>query len=81
MDRGFFVVPNPQDPNGPQEILSNSGDITLQLADGARYILRFGVTTGESSAAEKAKKKGGAKAEKDDKAKDDSRPAWTATCS
>ena len=74
MERGFFVVADPKDPNGPLEVLSNSGDISLQLADGARYILRFGVTTGESSAAEKAKKKGSAKSEKDDKAKDDSSP-------
>ncbi len=72
IERGFFVVPNRKDPDGPAEILSNSGDITLQLADGARYILRFGVTTGESSAAVKAKKKGDAKSEKVDKAKDDS---------
>ena len=74
IERGFFVVPNRIDPDGPAEILSNSGDITLQLADGARYILRFGVTTGESSAAEKAKKKGDLKSEKVDKAKDDSSP-------
>ena len=74
IERGFFVVPNRKDPDGPAEILSNSGDITLQLADGARYILRFGVTTGESSAAVKAKKKGDAKSEKVDKAKDDSSP-------
>ncbi|MGO9110737.1 MAG: hypothetical protein ACLP9L_16065 [Thermoguttaceae bacterium] len=74
MERGFFVLSDPQDRNGPLEILSNSGDITLQLADGARYILRFGMTTGESSAAEKAKKKGSAKTEKEDKAKDDSSP-------
>lgn len=72
-ERGFFAVTNPQDRNGPQEILSNSGDITLQLADGARYILRFGVTTGESSAAEKAKKKGAAASDKEEK-KDDASP-------
>ena len=64
----------PRTPRVRLEIFSNSGDITLQLADGARYILRFGVTTGESSAAEKAKKKGNAKSEKEDKAKDDSSP-------
>jgi len=74
IERGFFVVPNRKDPDGPAEILSNSGDITLQLADGARYILRFGVTTGESSAAVKAKKKGDTTSEKVDKAKDDSSP-------
>ncbi len=74
MERGFFVLSDPQDRNGPPEILSNNGDITLQLADGARYILRFGTTIGESAAAEKAKKKGGAKPQKDDKAKDDSSP-------
>ena len=73
MERGFFMVPISKDPDVPQEIFSNSGDISLQLADGARYILRFGVTTGESSAAEK-KKKGAAKSDKDDKAKDDTSP-------
>ena len=72
--RGFFLVPVSKDPEVPLEIFSNSGDITLQMADGARYILRFGVTKGESFAAEKAKKKGDAKSEKEDKAKDDSSP-------
>ena len=70
IDKGFFVVSDPEVRNGPQEIFSNSGDITIQLADGARYILRFGETTGESSAAEK-KKKANAKSGKEDKAKDD----------
>ena len=72
MERGFFVLGDPKDPDGPQQILSNSGDISLQLADGARYILRFGVTTGESSRAEK-KKRHNAKADPADK-KDDSSP-------
>lgn len=73
-ERGFFVVPVSDDPDGPLEILSNSGDISLQLADGARYVLRFGKTTGESSAAEKAKKqkKGVKESESADKAKEDS---------
>ena len=75
-ERGFFVVPNSDSRNGPLEVYSNAGDISLQLADGARYILRFGVTKGESSAAaaEKAKKKGAAKSDKEEKPKDDSSP-------
>ncbi len=72
--RGFFLAPVSKDPEVPLEILSNSGDITLQMADGARYILRFGATKGESLAAEKAKKKVDAKSEKEDQAKDDSSP-------
>ena len=73
-DRGFYVLEDPQDPSAPQEIYSKSGDITLQMADGVRYVLRFGVTTGESSAAAKAKLKGAAKSETEDKAKEDSTP-------
>ncbi len=70
-EKGFYVVPVSKDPKVPAEIFSNSGEITLQMADGARYLLRFGLTKGESYAA--AKKKAG-KAAKEDKSQDASSP-------
>jgi hypothetical protein len=54
--RGFFVAGDPNDPKSPREIYSKSGEIKLQLGDGACYVLRFGLTKGESSAAEAAKR-------------------------
>jgi hypothetical protein len=54
--RGFFLAADSDDPNAPVSIYSKSGELYLQLNDGARYILRFGLTKGESSAAEAAKR-------------------------
>ena len=34
-ERGFFVLAHSGDPDSAQEVLSNAGDITLQMADGA----------------------------------------------
>ncbi len=65
--RGYYVAGNPDDPKSPREIYSKSGEIDLQLNDGSRYVLRFGLTTGESSAAEAAKRNRG-------EAKSDSSP-------
>jgi hypothetical protein len=72
-ERGFYLAPVSEDPEVPLELLSNSGDITIQMADGVRYVLRFGATTGESSAAVKAKKKSDAKSPPDT-AKEDATP-------
>ncbi len=57
MQRGF--VPVPIDPKKPDalEIVSKFGEIDLQMTDGARYILRFGNTTGASSAGDAKDKK------------------------
>jgi hypothetical protein len=67
-DRGFYVV---QVGDDAFELLSNKGEIRLQLNDGACYVLRFGAVTGESSPIEKAKAKKDAK--KDEK-KDEAGP-------
>jgi hypothetical protein len=49
-ERGFYVVPSdPKNPNAPLDIVSKFGEISLQMNDGARYVLRFGNTTGASS--------------------------------
>jgi hypothetical protein len=49
-ERGFYVVPtDPKKPDAPLDIVSKFGEIDLQMNDGARYVLRFGNTTGASS--------------------------------
>lgn len=57
MQRGF--VPVPVDPKKPDvlDLVSKFGEIDLQMSDGVRYILRFGNTTGASSAGEVKDKK------------------------
>jgi hypothetical protein len=52
-DHGYFAVPI--DPKKPDalDIVSKFGEISLQMSDGARYILRFGNTTGLSAAKDK----------------------------
>ena len=57
MQHGF--VPVPIDPKKPDalELVSKFGEINLQMSDGARYILRFGNTTGASSAGDAKDKK------------------------
>ena len=48
--RGFYVVPaDPKKPDSALDIVSKFGEISLQMSDGARYVLRFGNTTGASS--------------------------------
>jgi hypothetical protein len=61
-DRGFYLARVAENSN-VLEILSNYGDSAIQMSDGVRYVLRFGSTTGQVSAAAKAKKKGAAKVE------------------
>ena len=49
-ERGFYVVPaDPKKPDAALDIVSKFGEINLQMSDGARYVLRFGNTTGASS--------------------------------
>ena len=57
VQRGF--VPVPVDPKKPDvlDIVSKFGEINLQMNDGARYILRFGNTTGASSTGDAKDKK------------------------
>jgi len=56
-NRGFFLDEDPDGVRGHFRIVSNKGDVALQLSDGARYVLRFGESTGESSSADKSKDK------------------------
>ena len=56
-NRGFFLDNDPDGVQGHFRIVSNKGDVALQLSDGACYVLRFGESTGQSSAADKAKDK------------------------
>ncbi len=49
--RGFFPLQDPSGPEGQFQLISSKGEISLLLNDGARYVLRFGETTGEPSAA------------------------------
>ena len=76
-------VPDSEDPNGPLEILSNSGDISLQLADGARYILRFGSDDRRVFRRRReGEEEGRCEARQGQtRRKTIPRPAWTATCS
>ncbi len=48
-ERGFFVVPLDAKKPNALDIVSKFGEINLQMNDGARYVLRFGNTTGASS--------------------------------
>ncbi len=57
LNRGFFPAPDPDGIQGHFCIMSTKGDVALQLSDGARYVLRFGESTGESSATGKGKDK------------------------
>jgi hypothetical protein len=59
-DKGFFVAIDPQK-SGSHAIYSKFGDISLQMSDGARYVLRFGNTTGASSTGNTKDKKADAK--------------------
>ncbi len=60
--RGFELAAVDQKKPDALEIVSKFGEINLQMSDGARYILRFGNTTGASSAGDKDKKAGTADA-------------------
>ena len=61
MERGFFVVPLDAKKPDALDIVSKFGEITLQMNDGARYVLRFGNTTGASSTGNVKDKKADAK--------------------
>lgn len=65
-ERGFFPVQDPDGVEGHFSIMSTKGDVAFQLSDGVRYVLRFGESTGESSAADKAKDKKNLKTDKKD---------------
>jgi hypothetical protein len=67
-ERGFY--PAPDEERGPDcvQLLSNKGDVRLQLTDGACYVLRFGETTGDTSSTAKKPAKDKAKEEKKDEA-------------
>jgi len=57
LERGYYAIASDsKKPDAPLEIVSKFGEVDLQLNDGARYVLRFGNTTGESSADAKDKK-------------------------
>ena len=54
-------MPDPDGVEGHFRVVSNKGDVALQLSDGACYVLRFGESTGQSSTTDKKEAKKDAK--------------------
>jgi hypothetical protein len=71
--RGFLPVPVGDD---QVEIVSNDGEVTVQMKDGVEYVLRFGAVAGIDMGSDDDKKKDDSKADaKSDDKKDDEKSA------
>ena len=54
-EKGFFLTPLRED--GPVELVSNEGEIRVDMKDGLEYVLRFGEIAGSGPSKKKDDKK------------------------
>jgi hypothetical protein len=72
IQRGFYLVPAKQERDKIYyQLLSNKGEVRLEMNDGVEYVLRFGEVAGEPSAVVKPKDKA---KEKPEEKKDEATP-------